>query len=79
MSRKNEEARMILPKGWNYITILDFEVARIFQYKIEDKFIDNGDYEEYLTNKGHKLNNCEWMVHEIAGIINNNDGSYGKL
>ena len=62
-----------------YITVLDFEIGRVFQYKVKDRFIDNGDYEEYLTNKGHKLNNCEWMVHEIAGIINNNDGSYGKL
>ena len=70
-----------------YITVLDFEVGRVFQYKIESsdfgphllEYYDNGDYEEYLTNKGHKLNNCEWMVHETAGIIKNNDGSYGKL
>ena len=53
----------------NYITVLDFETGRVFQYEIEDKFIDNGDYEEYLTNKGHNLQNCEWMVHKIAGII----------
>ena len=62
-----------------YITVLDFEVGRVFQYKVKDRFIDNGDYEEYLTNKGHNLTNCEWMVHAIAGIINNNDGNYGKL
>ena len=35
--------------------------------------------ERYLSDKGHNLTNCEWMVHEVAGIINNNDGSYGKL
>jgi len=52
-----------------YITVLDFEMERVFQYKLKDKFIDNGDYEEYLTNKGHNLQNCEWMVHKIAGII----------
>ena len=69
MSRKNEEARMILPKGWKYITVLDFEVGRIFQYKIEDEFINNGDYEEYLTNEGHRLNNCEWMIHDSSEII----------
>ena len=67
------------PETAKYITVLDFEIGRVFQYKVKDRFIDNGDYEEYLTNKGHRLNNCEWMVHEIAGIINNNDGSYGKL
>ena len=52
-----------------YITVLDFEVGRVFQYKVKDRFIDNGDYEEYITNKGHKLNNCEWMVHDIARVI----------
>ena len=52
-----------------YITVLDFEMERVFQYKLKDKFIDNGDYEEYLTNKGHNLQNCEWMVHKVAGII----------
>ena len=52
-----------------YITVLDFEVGRIFQYKIEDKFINNGDYEEYLTNEGHNLNNCEWMVHDIKEFV----------
>ena len=53
----------------NYITVLDFEAERVFQYKIEDKFIDNGDYEEYLTNKGHNLQNCEWMVHGDRRVI----------
>ena len=64
-----------------YITVLDFEIGRVFQYKVKDKFINNGDYEEYLTNKGHNLNNCEWMVHDIAGIIKNNNtrDNYGKL
>ena len=55
----------------NYITVLDFETGRVFQYEIENKFIDNGDYEEYLTNKGHNLQNCEWMVHDDNKIITN--------
>ena len=59
-----------------YITVLDFEVSRVFQYKVKDRFINNGDYEEFISNKGHRLNNCEWMVHDIAGIIKNNDGDY---
>ena len=58
-----------------YLTVLDFEVGRVFQYKVGS----HGDYERFIIDKGHKLNNCEWMIHEIAGIINNNDGSYGKL
>ena len=58
-----------------YITVLDFEMERVFQYKLKDKFIDTNHhflrdfYEEYLTNKGHNLQNCEWMVHKVAGII----------
>ena len=53
----------------NYITLLDFESGRVYQYKVEDKFIDNGDYEEYLTIQNHNLQNCEWMVHKNPQII----------
>ena len=48
-------------KNNKYITVLDFEVSRIFQYEIgeephrnEDGVIDN---EEFLTNHGHRKNN----------------------
>ena len=72
-----------------YITVLDFEVGRVFQYENLEHFkdgwngdekLDNENIEWYLTTvEGHNLTNCEWMVHAIAGIINNNDGNYGKL
>ena len=64
-----------------YITVLDFEVGRVFQYKVteRDEFHATDYYEIIITQKGHRLSNCEWMIHEIAGIIKNNDGSYGKL
>ena len=60
-----------------YITVLDFEIGRVFQYKVESsdfgphllEYYDNSDYEEYLTNKGHNLTNCEWMVHDNKEII----------
>ena len=72
-----------------YITVLDFEVGRVFQYKFVDEleYTDN-TYERYITDKGHRLNNCEWMAHEIAEILGptivdirserlaNNDGDY---
>ena len=48
-----------------YITVLDFEVGRVFQYEIE--VLDNSDdntYERFITDAGHRLNNCEWMVHD---------------
>ena len=51
-----------------YITVLDFEVGRVFQYKVESK---DDNYERFITDKGHKLNNCEWMAHTVAGIIKN--------
>ena len=58
-----------MKKKNKYITILDFERGIVFQYKtIEVGFIDNGDYEEYLSNQGHNLTNCEWMVHDFQGF-----------
>ena len=76
MSRKNEEARMILPKGMKYITVLDFEVGKVFQYKVSDQRLTAWNpYEEscekYLTNKGHNLIHCERMVHDSNEIITN--------
>ena len=65
-----------------YITVLDFEVGRVFQYKIEDWDIDiaNESCEDidinFITNKGHRLNNCEWMVHEEPRVITTNHEAY---
>ena len=64
MSRKNEETRVILPKGMKYITVLDFEVGKVYQYEAA-----MCDFEEYLSGLGHRLNNCEWMVHDSPEII----------
>ena len=63
-SRKNEEARIILPKGWKYITVLDFEVGKVYQYEAP-----MCDFEEYLSGLGHNLSNCEWIVHKNSEII----------
>ena len=57
-----------------YITVLDFEMKRVFQYKVSDQKLtawnpDEESCEEYLTNKGHNLQHCQWMVHKVAGII----------
>ena len=51
-----------------YITVLDFEVGKVFQYKSE-----MCDFEEFIANKGHRLNNCQWMVHEDKRIMTNLD------
>ena len=49
-----------------YITVLDFEAGRVFQYKLKEPHRNEDgvvDHEEFIRNKGHRLNNCEWMVH----------------
>ena len=53
-----------------YITVLDFEDGKVYQYELPKRrpFEDIG-YEEYLTGLGHNLNNCEWMVHKNSEII----------
>ena len=64
-----------------YVTVLDFEIGRIFQYEnlelLKDgwnnnKKDDSENIEWYLTTiKGHNLSNCEWMVHKNPQIITN--------
>ena len=51
-----------------YITVLDFTLGEVFQYKIPKVFTGSipwhyEDYEDFLIEKGHSLNNCEWMEH----------------
>ena len=58
-----------------YITVLDFEDGRIYQYDIGFQVNklgwnpDSESCEDYLVNKGHNLSNCEWMVHEDGQVI----------
>ena len=58
-----------------YITVLDFEVGKVFQYKIDswgnpkEWNPDSDSCEEYLSGLGHNLGNCEWMVHDSPEII----------
>ena len=55
-----------------YITVLDFEVGIVFQYDIGVKKNWNPDHEsceEFLSDVGHNLTNCEWMVHDSSEVI----------
>jgi hypothetical protein len=54
-----------------YITVLDFETGRVYQYSSFDgkKMIIDFNPEKYLTDKGHNLNNIEWMAHNNKEII----------
>ena len=65
-----------MKKKNKYITVLDFEIGRVFQYKLDFDELSNynnkiiyEDQEEFITNKGHNLSNCEWMVHDIKEIV----------
>jgi len=59
-------------KEMNYITVLDFEAGRVFQYDIkENDYEVNEDAEVFLTANGHNLSNCEWMLHENPQVITN--------
>ena len=52
-----------------YITVLDFEIGRVFQYK-SNNYENSDEYEQIIIDNGHRLNNCEWMVHDDGDIIN---------
>tara|TARA_R110000823_G_scaffold179206_1_gene311573 strand:- start:32 stop:250 length:219 start_codon:yes stop_codon:yes gene_type:complete len=71
----NKERQQELIEKMKYITVLDFEVGKVFQYEtpivLNELVTQHEDYEHYLTEKGHNLNNCEWMVHDSSEIITN--------
>jgi hypothetical protein len=54
----------------NYITVLDFEAGRVFQYDMKENYYSfEKDAEVFLTANGHNLSNIEWMVHEKPQVI----------
>ena len=57
-------------KTAKYITVLDFEIGKVIQYKIKDWNIDYESCEDFIDRKGHRLSNCEWMVHDSEVITN---------
>ena len=58
-----------------YITVLDFETGRVYQYRISawgnsnDWNPDSESIEDFLESVGHNVNNCEWMVHGDSEIV----------
>ena len=53
-----------------YITVLDFEDGRVFQYKLwyVPSDADDNTYERFINDKGHNLTNCQWMVHDDSKV-----------
>ena len=56
-----------------YITVLDFEIGRVYQYDMENtNYVRHKDAEKFLVEETpHKLGNIEWMIHENPQIITN--------
>ena len=53
-----------------YITILDFEVGKVFQYEVgKDWNPDFESIEDFISSVGHRLKDCEWVVHSDPEII----------
>jgi len=64
-------------KKMKYITVLDFEAGKVFQYDMGTPYYTRyKEIEKFLTNKGHNLSNCEWMVHEEPRVITTNHEAY---
>ena len=70
---------MIKNKNMKYITVLDYEDGKVYQYENlkhlehgwnQDEMDDYESIEWYLSEViGHRLSNIEWMTHEKPGII----------
>lgn len=52
-----------------YITILDFEQAKVYQYSVASN-LDEEQLEEIITDFNFNLNNIEWMYHSEPGVYN---------
>ena len=51
-----------------YITILDFEIGKVFQYELANWKMQTEECEQFIEDKGHNVTNCEWRCHEIGTI-----------
>ena len=56
----------------NCITVLNFEMGRVYQYEVmrqEGWNPDSESIEDFLNSVGHNVNNCEWMVHSDSEVV----------
>jgi hypothetical protein len=52
-----------------YVTVLDFTNGDVMTYPINVFDMESEELETTITNMGHNLSNCEWMVHDELPII----------
>ena len=63
----------------NTLTVLDYEEGLVYQYIIEtDKELDAEDFENIMCDRGHNLDDCEWMSHADSRINLNKIEYYEK-
>ena len=54
-------------KKRQYVFVLDYEIGYAYRY---DVWINDSEkIEEYLTDLGHNLGNCEWMTTRNRKLI----------
>ena len=51
----------------SYVFVLDFEIGYVYRYDVFTR--DSEKIEEYLTDLGHNLGNCEWMITRNKKLI----------
>ena len=54
-------------KKRSYVFVLDFEIGFVYRYDVFTR--DSEKIEEYLTELGHNIGNCEWMLTRNKRII----------
>ena len=62
-------------KNKKYITVLDSEKGKVFQYQIIEWFKNSEDAEQFLDDKGHNMTNCQYMetTDEVITFNHSND------
>ena len=62
-------------KDKKYITVLDSEKGKVFQYQIIEWFKNSEDAEQFLDDKGHNMTNCQYMetTDEVITFNHSND------
>ena len=50
-------------KTAKYLTVLDYESGKVCIYSLSSWRIDDETVEDYI-NRHHRVDNCEWMVHD---------------
>ena len=45
-----------------HITILDFEIGSVFQYKIKDRYMQSEECEKFIEDKGHNITKIRQII-----------------